>query len=83
MVLRASAQRRLGALDLARRDLATALWLLPDDPDGLLERGILRRLTGDAAGARDDWLRAATLDPEGPAGATARAKLEELDVKAE
>ena len=56
-------------------------WFEPDNAEGLLERGILRRLAGDEAGARDDWLKVLALAPEGPAAVDARANLERLDVR--
>ena len=64
-------------------DVMAALKLAPDNPDGLLERGILRRLKGNDAGARADWLRAARLAPETPTAAAAQANLARLDVKVE
>lgn len=54
-VLRASALRRAGRLDEAAFDLDTALMLDRTNPDALLERGLLRRGSGDSAGAREDW----------------------------
>jgi regulator of sirC expression with transglutaminase-like and TPR domain len=39
------------------------LTLDPDDPDALLERGILRQRMGDPAGARADWEHARGIDP--------------------
>ncbi len=55
----------------------------PDNPDGLLNRGILRRLTGDEAGARRGWLRAIAPAEGTPTAHTARANLEMMDLKAE
>jgi len=46
-----------------------------------LERGILRRLKGDDAGARADWLMVLSLAPDGPASDAARTNLEKMDVK--
>jgi len=83
LVLRASAYRYVDALDLAAEDLAAALAHNPDDVEALLERGILRRLTGDDDGARADWVRVVSLDPQGPAAEAARDNLERLDVKTE
>ena len=76
---------RTGAdgLDLAREDIGRAMILEPDNLEGLLERGILRRLDGDKAGARDDWLQVVTLAPDSTAAKTARANLQKLDVKLE
>ena len=83
LVLRASAYRYLDALELARDDIGRALARDPDNTDGLLERGILRRLAGDEAGARADWLRAIELAEGTPVADLARANLEKLDVKVE
>ncbi len=41
--------------------MARALSLAPDNAEALLERGALRRATGDVRGARVDWERAARL----------------------
>ena len=83
LILRAAAYRYLDALDLAGDDIARALARAPDNPDGLLERGILRRLSGDQAGARQDWLRVIALAEGTPAADAARTNLEMMDVKAE
>lgn len=82
-ILRASAYRYLDAIPLAQEDIDLALARDPGNPFGLLERGILRRLAGDNAGARADWLRVLSLAPDGLAGNAARANLEKMDVKAE
>ena len=62
-------------------DAERALQLDPDNLEGLLERGILHRLTGDDDAARRDWLRVVTLAEESPAADDARANLERLDLK--
>ncbi len=82
-ILRASAYRYLDAIPLAQADIDLALARDPDNPFGILERGILRRFAGDNAGARADWLRVLSLAPDGLAGDAARAYLEKMDVKAE
>lgn len=81
MVLRASAFRYLDNLPGAEDDVNSALKLDGDFPDALLERGMLRRLKGDDAGARADWLRTIELAPEAAAADTARTNLEKMDVK--
>lgn len=63
-VLRASAWRNLGRLDLAQDDVDQALSRDPDNAEALLERGILRQRASDEAGARRDWERAITLQPD-------------------
>ncbi|MGF1609932.1 MAG: tetratricopeptide repeat protein [Kiloniellales bacterium] len=82
-IFRASAYRFVDANELALEDVNHGLRLDPDNPEGLLERGILRRLAGDTAGAREDWLRVVTLAEGSPAAEAAQANLEALDVKAE
>ena len=42
---------------------------------------VVRRLAGDDAGARADWLAILRLAPDGAAADAARANLERLDVK--
>jgi tetratricopeptide (TPR) repeat protein len=83
LILRASAYRILDAIELAREDIALALIRVPNNPDALLERGFLRHLEGDEAGARDDWLRVIGLAEGTPTAAVARANLQKLDVKVE
>jgi hypothetical protein len=41
----------------------------------------VKALKGDKPGARADWLRVLSLDPESAAGDQARAGLESIDVK--
>ncbi|MCP5367257.1 MAG: hypothetical protein H6907_20705 [Hyphomicrobiales bacterium] len=86
LVFRATAYRLLDGkdtptLDLAAADLERALALDPDHVEGRLERGNLRRLRGDDAGARADWLGVLDRAPKSPAATAARANLEKLDVK--
>ncbi len=81
LVYRASVHRYLNAMDAAMRDVQRAINLAPDLQEGFLERGILRRLMGDEAGARADWMRVLILDEETPAAAKARINLEMMDVK--
>ena len=82
LALRASAYRRLETLDLAEDDITRALALEPGHPDALLERGILRRLKGDAAGARRDWLAVVRSGGDTPTADAARDQLQRLDMKA-
>lgn len=63
LVLRAAALRHLDRQEPARRDIERALAMAPDNVEALLERGILRQLTGDTEGARMDWERAIELAP--------------------
>ena len=80
---RASAYRYLDNLELALDDAERALALVPDDPVALLERGNIRRLQGDDAGARADWIHVLSVAPGGHAADDARTNLERLDVKAD
>ncbi len=66
LVLRARAYRALNRLEAARKDADRALFLSPRDPQGLLERGIIRERTGDAAGAAKDWRNLMDLHPNAP-----------------
>lgn len=81
LVVRASAYRHLGTADLAEEDIARALVQRPNAPDALAERGAVKALKGDKPGARADWLRVLSLDPDSAAGDQARAGLESIDVK--
>ena len=81
LTFRASAWRRVDALDLAEMDIAAALKHRPDNPDSLLERGLIRKARGNWAGARVDWLRILEISIEGPLTEAARHNLETMDVK--
>lgn len=78
-VFRASALRRLEALDSAAADIDRALALDPLHPEALLERGMIRRLKGDDAGARSDWASLVDADPKTPAAEQARRNLELME----
>ena len=52
-----------------------ALSVSPDNPEALLERGILLQLRNDAAGARADWLRVISLAPATPTADLAQQNL--------
>ncbi len=80
-VLRASAYRYVDSLELAAENLAEALALDPRNPDALAERGIVRRLSHDDNGARQDWLTVLRSAPDSPAADIARDNLAKLDVK--
>lgn len=81
LTFRASAWRHVGAAELARQDIDRALALRPNDPDALLERGLIRKATGDIAGARADWLQVLQIAVEGPLTEAARRNLESIDVR--
>lgn len=79
LIFRASAYRRVGdGLDLALADVERALTLAPDAVPGLLERGNIRELKGDLAGARADWLKVEALAPASSAAAAAKDNLAHL-----
>ncbi len=80
-MLRASAYRYVDSLELAAENLAEALTLDPRNPDALAERGIVRRLSHDDSGARQDWLAVLRTAPDSPAAEIARDNLAKLDVK--
>lgn len=74
-VLLASAERRRGQLQQASVHVAKALDRAPENPEALLERGIIRGQRGDSAGARDDWQRVLDLAPDTHAADMARQDL--------
>ncbi|MHA1564782.1 MAG: tetratricopeptide repeat protein [Alphaproteobacteria bacterium] len=82
LIFRAAAYRYVDALDLARDDLERALALDGDNPDALVERGIVRRLDGDGVGARADWMRILRVAPGSPAADVARDNIALMDVRA-
>jgi regulator of sirC expression with transglutaminase-like and TPR domain len=79
MVLRGSAWRHLGQLDLAEDDIARALEMDPENAEGLLERGIIRQRRNDSPGARADWERAIALSPDSPTADLAQQNLALLE----
>lgn len=81
LVYRAAAARKLNQTARAEQDLASVLQRRPDNVEALLERGAVRRVLNDRNGARADWLRVLALAPDSPAAGSARAFLEELDVR--
>lgn len=56
-IYKASALRETSQIDLAATTIETALRLDPGNIDALLERGYIRQLEKNYAGARDDWQR--------------------------
>jgi tetratricopeptide (TPR) repeat protein len=79
LTYRASAYRLLQSLDLASDDIAQAIRLQPKNADAYLERGIIRQLKNDLAGARSDWQKAMSLGAGTPAADEAAANLSQLD----
>ena len=80
LIFRAAAYRRLDTLELAEDDVTRALGLAPDNVDGLLERGIIRRLKGDVRGAQSDWLAILRIAPDSPAAEFARLNIEKIAI---
>jgi tetratricopeptide (TPR) repeat protein len=78
LIYRAAAYRALHRLDPALADIDKALAEAPNSPPALLERGDIRSLEGDLAGARSDWMRVVRLAPKSAAGRAARANLTKL-----
>ena len=82
LTYRASAWRYLRDNKKALEDAEAALALEPQNPEALLERGIIRRLTDDPEGARIDWMQVMALAGGTPAGDAAKANLDKLNQKA-
>ena len=80
-VYRASARRKLGYVSLAMEDIELAIALDASMPEAFLERGLLFLEREDPASARQDWLKAISLDPDHSYAETARSYIEALDVK--
>jgi tetratricopeptide (TPR) repeat protein len=79
LIYRASAYRQLDSLDLALDDVEHALTIKPDAVTGLLERGNIRGMKGDVAGAKADWQRIIQLAPTSPEATAAKTNLARLD----
>ncbi|ACI51905.1 Tetratricopeptide TPR_2 repeat protein [Gluconacetobacter diazotrophicus PA1 5] len=79
LVVRASAYRRLGRIDLARADIDQALRRTPQDAAALLERGIVRQRLGDMPGARADWEQVMEVAPDSRQADLARQDLAVLE----
>ncbi|WP_240161365.1 tetratricopeptide repeat protein [Gluconacetobacter azotocaptans] len=79
LVIRASAYRRLGRIDLARVDIDAAMDRAPQDVAALLERGIVRQRQGDLTGARGDWEQVMDLAPDSRQADMARQDLAVLE----
>jgi tetratricopeptide (TPR) repeat protein len=77
-LLRATAWRELGTADLARDDIDRAAKIDPTNAGVLLERGRIRKLSKDTAGAEKDFLAVLKLAPGSGASLAARHELQEL-----
>jgi len=78
LLLRAAALRNLGNLAAAREDIEKAAALMPDDPEVLIEGGMIAALAGDTATARARWKRVGEVAPNSLAAARAAALLDKL-----
>jgi regulator of sirC expression with transglutaminase-like and TPR domain len=71
--------RQLNQPDSAAIDVGRALLINGNHLEGLLERGILRRLLNDNIGARADWLKIIRLAPTGETARLARVNIQRMD----
>lgn len=71
---------REGDKATATSAIGKALTLAPSDPTILFEAGHVADFNGDEAQARSYWTRAASSDPDGPAGKAAAKAIEMLGV---
>jgi tetratricopeptide (TPR) repeat protein len=78
LIYRATAYRYVDSFDLAMEDIERAITLVPNSPAAILERGNIRRLKGDIAGARADWVHVKQLSPKTAEGKAADLNLEHL-----
>ncbi len=83
LLLRASMHRGAGDLASCAEDLASYLTLWPNDPNGLLERGLLKMDVLNVAGARVDFERIMEISPESPAAARAQTALAKIAFREE
>lgn len=77
-LLSATLARRTGDLPLAQRHIKEAVARAADDASVQLEAGNIAAQSGDEAGAKAAWERAAQLAPNGEQGAAARAALKQF-----
>ncbi len=78
LIYRAAAYRALNRPAPALADIEQALAEAPNSLAARLERGNIRLLAGDIAGAQRDWLRVAHRSPKSVEGRAARANLVKL-----
>lgn len=78
-IFRASALRETKQVDLAAKDIELALKLDPGDPDALLERGYIRQLQKNYAGAREDWQQVVDAAKGSPLAHQAEENLKTLE----
>jgi tetratricopeptide (TPR) repeat protein len=78
LVLRATAWRRLGNLDLADDDIDRAVAIAPANVEALLEQGVIRQRRGAFDAAQASWRKVIEIAPESPAADTARRRIKRL-----
>ncbi|MXO59868.1 hypothetical protein GRI89_09990 [Altererythrobacter salegens] len=78
-LLSATLDRRQDDLAGAAGFIATALALAPQDPQILLEAGVIAVLSGEEDTARGYWRNVMTFAPDNPEAATAAGYLDQLD----
>jgi Tfp pilus assembly protein PilF len=81
-VFRASALRETKQIDLAAKDIEMALKLDPGNLDALLERGYIRQIQKNYAGAREDWQHIVDAAKGSPVAHQAEENLKTLEVPA-
>lgn len=77
-ILRAAAERRVGAFELAEEDIDAALAIDAQSPAAWLEKGLLAQSRKQWDAARAAFVRAAEIDPGSPSGLTAAQALRRL-----
>ena len=78
-MFRAAAWRHENRLDRAQNDIDRAIAIDPDNPEALLERGIVRERRGNRDGARADWERAIALSADSATADLAQQNLALLE----
>lgn len=73
--LKAMAEVQTNALTQAKTDIEQSLALEPDDTTSLLERGIIRQRLNNPEGARSDWEKVVSLEPDSHEADLARQDL--------
>jgi tetratricopeptide (TPR) repeat protein len=79
LVFRISAKRQLNQTDSAAVDIGQALAKNEDHLEGLLERGMLRRMFNDISGAQSDWLKIIKFSQDSETARFARKNIQNMD----
>lgn len=80
LTLRAAAFRAGGDPQAALVDARTAVQAAPNAPLAWFEKGAAERALGQPDAARESWISASILDPDGAAGDLARLNLQRLEL---